>query len=148
MLGVYHPFIWGSQRKEVDSMTVYQVETLDIILTGQVSSITLVNAATGASTGVTTSAHTWTVRGVTVQATRVTATLSDGVHYYLNIDGVYFSDIITKSTCNKVLRSFNSCANQYYDWDSDPVTLKIYLNDPQELAPQIETESETIITEY
>ena len=148
MLGVYHPFIWGAQRKEVDSMTVYQVETLDIILTGQVSSITLVNAATGASTGVTTSAQTWTVRGVTVQATRATATLSEGEHYYLNIDGVYFSDIITKSTCNKVLRSFNSCANQYYDWDSDPVTLKVYLNDPQELAPQIETESETIITEY
>jgi len=68
--------------------------------------------------------------------------------YYLNVDGIYFSDLITKSTCTREILTWNSCSNQFYDWDSDAVTQKISLFDPVEIAPIIETESETVITEY
>lgn len=146
MLGIYHPFLWNNTRSDVDNMTVYKVAMLDVIFTGQVSSVELINANTGASIGPTISAQTWTVRGVTIQATRVTASLSANVFYYLIVDGLY-SDMITGASCNKVIQSFNSCANQYYDWDTDPFTQRIYLHDTQEVAPIIETESETVITE-
>ena len=146
MLGIYHPFLWNKTRSEVDNMTVYKVALLDVIFTGQVSSVELINANTGASIGPTISAQTWTVRGVTIQATRVTASLSANVFYYLVVDGLY-SDMITGASCNKVIQSFNSCSNQYYDWDTDPFTQRIYLHDTQEVAPIIETESETVITE-
>ena len=148
MLGIYHPFLWNTRETDVDNLTIYKIKQLDVILTGQIGSVTLVNAVSGAVTSPTTNSVTWTVKGVTVQATRVSASLSDGVLYYLNVDGIYFSDVITKSTCTREILSWNSCANQYYDWDSDPVTQKISLFDPVEVAPIIETESETIITEY
>jgi hypothetical protein len=148
MLGIYHPFLWSNKESDVDNLTIYKVKQLDVILTGQISSVTLVNAVTGAVTSPTTSSYTWTIKGVTVQATRVSASLTEGVLYYLNIDGVYYSDLITKSTCTTEILTWNSCSNQFYDWDSDPVTQKISLFDPVAVAPIIETESETIITEH
>lgn len=148
MLGIYHPFLWNDQRSKVDDLTVYKVKTLDVILTGEFLSISLINAETGATVGVTATPLTWTVRNITIKATRVTATLTDGVNYILDVDGVYYSDLITRSTCNKEILTWNSCSNQYYDWDTDPVTQKIYIHDPQDLAPIVETESETVITEY
>jgi hypothetical protein len=148
MLGIYHPFLWSNKESDVDNLTIYKVKQLDVILTGQISSVTLVNAGTGAVTSPTTSSYTWTIKGVTVQATRVSASLSEGALYYLNVDGVYYSDLITKSDCTKEILTWNSCSNQFYDWDSDPVTQKISLFDPVAVAPIIETESETIITEH
>ncbi len=148
MLGIYHPFLWNTRESDVDNLTVYKVKQLDVILTGQIGSVTLVNAVTGAVTSPTTNSVTWTVKGVTVQATRVSGSLSEGVLYYLNVDGIWFSDLITKSTCTREILTWNSCSNQFYDWDSDPVTQKISLFDPVEIAPIIETESETVITEY
>ena len=142
--------MWNQKLSDVDSQTVYQVSALDIILTGVFSDIILVNAATLAETTPTKLDYTYTVRGVTVNATRVTSSLTAGSDYYLKIDDFYFSDIIrgTSGTCIKWINTFNSCSNQYFDWDTDPTTMKVYLPDPQELSPVIETESETIITEY
>ena len=143
-----HYFLWSNKASDVDNLTIYKVKQLDVILTGQIGSVTLVNAVSGAVTSPTTNSVTWTVKGVTVQATRVSASLSEGVLYYLNVDGLYFSDLITKSTCTTEILTWNSCSNQFYDWDSDPVTQKISLFDPVEVAPIIETESETVITEF
>ena len=148
MLGIYHPFLWSNKASDVDNLTIYKVKQLDVILTGQIGSVTLVNAVSGAVTSPTINSVTWTVKGVTVQATRVSASLSEGALYYLDVDGLYFSDLITKSTCTTEILTWNSCSNQFYDWDSDPVTQKISLFDPVEVAPIIETESETVITEY
>ena len=148
MLGIYHPFLWSNKASDVDNLTIYKVKQLDVILTGQIGSVTLVNAVSGAVTSPTTNSVTWTVKGVTVQATRVSASLSEGALYYLNIDGIYYSDLITKSDCTTEILTWNSCSNQFYDWDSDPVAQKISLFDPVEVAPIIETESETVITEY
>jgi len=148
MLGLYHPFLWSNKISDIDNLTVYKVKTLDVILTGDVYNISLVNAVSGAVIAPTINSVTWTVRGVTIQAKRVTATLSEGVLYYLDVDGVYFSDLITKSICVTEIQTWNSCSNQFYDWDSDPVTQKISLFDPVEIAPVIEAESETIITEF
>ncbi|MBK9566127.1 MAG: hypothetical protein IPO37_13390 [Saprospiraceae bacterium] len=148
MLGIYHPFLWNTRETDVDNLTIYKIKQLDVILTGQIGSVTLVNAVSGAVTSPTINSVTWTVKGVTVQATRVSASLSEGVLYYLNVDGLYFSDLITKSTCTTEILTWNSCSNQFYDWDSDPVTQKISLFDPVDVAPIIETESETVITEY
>lgn len=75
MLGIYHPFLWSNKESDVDNLTIYKVKQLDVILTGQISSVTLVNAVTGAVTSPTTSSYTWTIKGVTVQATRVSASL-------------------------------------------------------------------------
>jgi len=148
MLGIYHPFLWNNKASDVDNLTIYKVKQLDIILTGQIGSVTLVNAVTGAVTSPTTNSVTWTVKGVTVQATRVSGSLSEGALYYLDVDGLYYSDLITKSDCTTEILTWNSCSNQFYDWDSDPVTQKISLFDPVAVAPIIETESETVITEY
>lgn len=148
MLGIYHPFLWSNKASDVDNLTIYKVKQLDVILTGQIGSVTLVNAVTGAVTSPTTNAVTWSVKGVTVQATRVSGSLSEGALYYLDVDGLYFSDLITKSDCTTEILTWNSCSNQFYDWDSDPVTQKISLFDPVAVAPIIETESETVITEY
>jgi hypothetical protein len=148
MLGIYHPFLWSNKASDVDNLTIYKVKQLDVILTGQIGSVTLVNAVTGAITSPTTNSVTWSVKGVTVQATRVSGSLSEGALYYLDVDGLYYSDLITKSDCTTEILTWNSCSNQFYDWDSDPVTQKISLFDPVAVAPIIETESETVITEY
>ena len=148
MLGIYHPFLWSNKASDVDNLTIYKVKQLDVILTGQIGSVTLVNAVTGAVTSPTTNAVTWSVKGVTVQATRVSGSLTEGALYYLDVDGLYYSDLITKSDCTTEILTWNSCSNQFYDWDSDPVTQKISLFDPVAVAPIIETESETVITEY
>jgi len=95
MLGIYHPFLWSNKASDVDNLTIYKVKQLDIILTGQIGSVTLVNAVTGAVTSPTTNSVTWTVKGVTVQATRVSGSLSEGALYYLDVDGLYYSDLIT-----------------------------------------------------
>lgn len=150
MLGIYHPFLWNRKRSEIDNETVYQFNELDIILTGSFSDIVLVNADTLAETTPTITDYTYTVRGVTVYATRVKSSLTQGSFYYLKIDDFYYSDIIrgVSSQCLRFINTFNSCSNQYYDWDSDAVAMRVYLPEPQELSPVIETESETLITEF
>ena len=150
MLGIYHPFMWNQKPSDVDSQTVYKFSALDIIITGVFGTIKLVNADDLTESTPTVTDFTYTVKGVTVNATRVKASLTLGVNYYLNIDDFYYSDIIrgVSNSCLKFLSTFNSCSNQYFDWDSDTVAFKVYLPEPQELSPIIETESETIITEY
>jgi hypothetical protein len=146
-LGIYHPFIWNSKKSDIDSQTVFLVRTLDVILTGQFSTINLVNAVTGAVTSPTVTSYTWDVDGQTLNASRVTATLSNGVYYYLDVDGIYYSDLILRDVCNLVIETNNFCSNQYYDWDSDSITQKIYLPDPVTLANALETETQTLVTQ-
>ena len=93
MLGIYHPFLWNTRETDVDNLTIYKIKQLDVILTGQIGSVTLVNAVSGAVTSPTTNSVTWTVKGVTVQATRVSASLSEGVLYYLNVPMSVLIDI-------------------------------------------------------
>lgn len=147
MLGIYHPFIFNTRKSDIDSQTVHKVRELDIILTGQFLSIKLVNALSGAETAPTLTNVDWEVDGVTIYATRVTSSLTNGVSYYLNIDDIWYSDIIERDVCNLVIESNNSCSNQYYDWSADSIAQKIYLPDPVELANVIETEGQTLITQ-
>jgi hypothetical protein len=149
MLGIYHPFLWSNKRSDVDNGTVYQFSELDIILTGSFSDIVLVNADTGSETTPTVTNFTYTVKGVTVYATRVKNALTVGTNYFLRIDDFYFSDLIrgVSSQCLIFLSTFNSCSNQYFDWDTDTTSMKVYFPEVQDLAPLIETESETVITE-
>jgi hypothetical protein len=149
MLGIYHPFLWNRKLEEVDTQTVYKVNNLDVILTGEFASIVLVDALTLAETTPTITPYTYTVRGVTVYASRVKATLTENLDYFLKVDGIFYSDIIRRvnSNCFRWINTSNSCSNQYFDWDSDSSVLRINMADVQELPPIIETESETLITE-
>ena len=149
MLGIYHPFLWNRKLEEVDTQTVYRVHNLDVILTGEFASIVLVDALTLAETTPTITPYTYTVRGVTVYASRVKATLTENLDYFLKVDGIFYSDIIRRvnSNCFRWINTSNSCSNQYFDWDSDSSVLRINMADVQELPPIIETESETLITE-
>ena len=149
MLGIYHPFMWNLKPADIDNDTVYRMTALDVILTGAIGTVSLINADTGATATATVTSFTYTVRGVTVEAKRIKATLTQGVNYYLVVDSFYYSDIIrgVSASCNRFINTSNSCSNQYFDWGSDAVSMKLYLNEPQELSPIIETESETLITE-
>jgi len=149
MLGIYHLFLWNRKIEDVDTQTVYKVNNLDVILTGEFAEIKLVNATTLAETTPTITPYTYTVRGVTVYASRVKATLTENLDYFLKVDGIFYSDIIRRvgSNCLRWINTSNSCSNQYFDWDSDGSVLRINMADVQELPPIIETESETLITE-
>ena len=145
MLGIYHPFTFVERKEDIDDQIVYKLKELKVILTGQFSSIKLVNLLTGAETSPTVSDVSYTLNGSTIYASRVTATLTNGVKYYLDVDGVYFSDVITKSVCNKEVSTFNSCSNEFWDWDSDPAPLTVYFNNAQDLTPTFEDKIVSIV---
>lgn len=150
MLGIYHPFTWNRNVADIDTETIYKLPVLDVVLTGDITSIKLVNAETLAEITPTTTSFTYTLRGQTIKCTRVLQTIGllTGNYFYLNVDDEYYSDLITASDCTLQFTTLNSCSNQYFDWDSFAFALNFYLPDPIDLVPLIETESETIITEF
>jgi len=151
--GLYHPFSFVSRKDKIDQQTVWQTGYVDIILTGNFTSVTLCNLATDAVLATGTEV-TYEVNGVEITAFRLTYEMTGTTKAYINIDDKYFSDGIIETVtsaarydCILYFFSKNDCSNQYYDWDNDTDELKIGVTYASEITPVFENETRILITD-
>jgi hypothetical protein len=145
-LGTYHYFRWYKTIDEIESGLISHITQFDIILTGT-PTVTVVNASTGATVTATVTTASWEFNGVDIESTRVTMNLTDGVTYYLVIDGLYYSNLFKKDICTVLLETSNSCANIYHNWDGDsPMFVSLY--EAIQLEPEYTEENVSIIGIY
>lgn len=134
---------------KVDENVIYRTNYFDAIFTGDYTDVVIKNKRTGVTVAFGIS-YTWTVNDVSVKSFRVTYELPIGGTdlYYVEIDGVYFSDHVIKYGVCDILQitSLNSCSNQYHDWDNNGIPFYIAIYGAEEVTPEIEKETYSIIT--
>lgn len=146
--GAFNPFTWHARTADIRPHVVYKLKDIDFILNDAYTAATLVNMATGATTGLTVVTQTYSVNGNTLVRTRITGTLASNTQYYINVDDQIFSDCIVKTSCGIDIEASNLCDDMNYSWDTDPAPVGITLdNGVQSEVLEFEVETVQIVTE-
>lgn len=146
--GTFNPFVWHSRTADVRPHVVYKLKDIDFVLNGEYTAASLVNMATGATTGLTVTQHTYDVGGVTLIRTRITGTLASNTTYYINVDDQIYTDAIKKTTCGIEIEVNNPCNDMNYCWVDDAFPVGINLDDAEQSeSSEFETEVVQIVTE-
>lgn len=90
--GAFNPFVWHSRTADIRPNVIYKLKDIDFVLNGERTAATLVNMATGATTGLTVTQHTYDVGGVTLVRTRITGSLASNTTYYINVDDQIYTE--------------------------------------------------------
>lgn len=148
MFGIYHPFTFVDQKDKVDETSIYLTPSIDVIFSGATTA-QLVNFDTGAVVSSGT-AYTWSIDGNNFKSIRVkTSAIVAGQRYAFKVNTYFWSELIeyVDGSCLFSMRSKNSCANSYHDWESDSVNQELFLHKAALMTPDLPTETISIVTE-
>jgi hypothetical protein len=148
-VGIYNGFNFVASKAEVDTNIVYKSLNLSCIITGNYTTVQLINYDTNAVLETFTS-YTHEIGGEEIKSFRLDAIISSGVRAVVRIDNTFFSDHIIQgiNPCDAVqFRISNNCNNQYFNWEAQSNSLLIRAEYAQQLTPTIESEDVIIINE-
>ena len=153
-IGIHHQFDFVEQQKEVTDQIVYELQSISMKLTANVTEAKLINIDTGIEQGLNITNHTHQINGEDVDSCQILGSIPNGRHYLklvltsgLFSSTLYSDGVIEKTTCTIEIQSKNSCSDQYYKWDGALLPSIIKIPNATSLEPVFEKEKNTIYTE-
>lgn len=150
--GIYHPFLFVDKRSEIKKDCILKVSTFYCILTGDITTIQVIDINTGlVHNDYTVTTSTYDFNGTEIQSHLLFIEPGNSQYYVRIGNGItykYSHCLIERATCGGVLYSSHSCNNQYYNWgDNEGTELFITLEMMGEITPIIKKDSSVIVTE-
>jgi hypothetical protein len=145
--GIYHPFNFVNRVEDIDTQCIYRTPYLSCVITGNFTTVRIVNSGTGA-TAHTATALTWDYKGETLKAFKISFSPVEGSTYYVEIDGAYYSDSVIKyDLCVTEILSSSDCTNSYFDWSNQIFSLQLLFSNARQLQPTFEYKTVQIVTD-
>lgn len=153
-LGIHSMFDWVEQRKEVDPNIIYDLSSITLKLSVEVTYCKLININTGAETSMSVVNNTHDIGENTIKSSKITGLIPTSGSFYLELsasDGVFssilYSDgVINYTDCTLEIQTRNSCSDQYYDWDNELLPTVLKIPKYQYLEPSFEKETTLLYT--
>lgn len=152
--GRFNPFNWHTAKKDINTDVVYKFPTTGVtfIVSKTIVSIKRVLITDESETTPTTTALSWDINGITLNATKISTGLTAGNRYYFKMvigSTTYYSDIIegAGADCFETLSIGNSCNNSIFPFADSPSIINVHLPEIQWDTPEVSAEYETIYTE-
>lgn len=149
-IGLFNYFSFASANdglNGVDPNISHRTPLIDIIVSGEHSSIGLYEHGTNNNAGATITPYTWEINGIEFLAHRLTFSIpsTSNKKYYLKIGDIYSYNVVEYGSCVTEILVNNSCNNAHFPWADSGAFFTLLLADAVEVSSEIEDEQRIVV---